>query len=97
MLAMNRSISKRGTQFEFMRIELADGTARLLAQPGGKPAVTFELVEAGPNRVSFANPRHDFPKRVSYTRNGDELTARVDDGTDGTDGIEYAWKKCPAP
>ena len=46
MLAVSRTITKRGTEFEFVRIEL-DPTkgARYIAQPSGGPATVFEMVE----------------------------------------------------
>lgn len=55
----------------------ADGKLRLLAMPGGAPAVTFEAVEHSSERVVFANLANDFPKRIEYRRAGAGLAAEI--------------------
>jgi ketosteroid isomerase-like protein len=67
----------------------ADGKLRLFAMPGGSPAVEFAHVadEGGQGgqggsgvlgaSARFANPAHDFPKQVSYRRDGDALAAEI--------------------
>lgn len=93
LLGMHRDISKKRTSFEFMRIaETADGIT-LFAQPGGKPAVAFRMIESGEQRVVFANPDHDFPKRVVYWINGERLCARVEG--DGEANEEWCWSRVP--
>jgi hypothetical protein len=94
MLGVNRTIGQSGAAFEFLRIELKPGAVRYIAQPGGAPPVAFALVAADTRRIVFANPAHDFPKRVQYWRNGDVLHARVDDGTDAGAAEEFTWKRC---
>lgn len=85
--------------FEFMRIAHQDGRWVLSAQPGGGAATAFaaDLVEEG--RVVFANPAHDFPKRVIYSRaDADTLKARIDDGRDDGQAMEWTWRRdCVAP
>jgi hypothetical protein len=39
----------------------------------------------------FANPDHDFPKRIVYERSEDELTARAE-GDDGN-VLTFRWKR----
>jgi hypothetical protein len=95
MLAMSRTVTKKGTEFEFVRIEFDAKGARYIAQPSGGPATVFELVNAAPNQVTFANPQHDFPKRIRYTRQGDSLIARIDAGTDDSRHREFRWTPCP--
>jgi hypothetical protein len=63
--------------FEFMRIELADGAAVLYAAPRGAPAVPFRETAREARGISFANPGHDYPQRIRYWRRGDELVAEV--------------------
>ena len=70
-----------------------NGTPRYVAQPGGIPPTTFQLVEAKAEEVIFANPKHDFPKRIRYWRKGDTLKARIDDGVDGKPQ-ELEWQRC---
>jgi hypothetical protein len=79
MLGVGRSgKGDRATSFEFMRIAIdADGRIVFWGSPGGRSAVPFHLVEEGVGGATFANPSHDFPKRISYRRDGDRLIATV--------------------
>lgn len=98
MLGLNRSVARNRTSFEFMRIEFTGKGARFLGQPSGAPPTSFELVDAGARQVTFANPQHDFPKRIRYARNGETLTARVDDGREDSQednkSLEFKWQRC---
>ncbi len=94
MLAVSRTVTKRGTAFEFLRIELDPNEgARYVAQPSGGPATVFAMTEAAPQSVTFANPQHDFPKRIRYTRDGDKLAARIDGGDDNN-ARSFVWRRC---
>ncbi|MBD9470032.1 DUF6265 family protein [Pseudoxanthomonas sp. PXM01] len=100
MVGMHRDTRDgKAIGFEFMRIAQQDGRWVLMAQPGGAAVTAFpaERVEVG--RVVFANPAHDFPKRVIYSRpDADTLHARVDDGVDGGQAMEWTWRRdCVAP
>ena len=90
MLGMSRTIRKNGkAAFEFIRIARTDdGAIAYIAQPGGRPPTAFRLVESRPGRVVFANPEHDFPKRIVYELRDGRLCARTDDGKDGE---EWCW------
>lgn len=91
MLGMHRDTREgRAAGFEFFRIEIGDGSAVYQAQPGGRPAVPFQLVEAGTRYAVFSNPQHDFPKRLRYQRVDTKLTATVDDGLGG-DALKFEW------
>ncbi len=93
LLAVSRTITKRGTEFEFIRIEIDSKGARYIAQPSGGAATSFELVDATTSSALFENRQHDFPKRIRYTRSGDMLTARIDGGDDAS-AREFAWERC---
>lgn len=91
MLGMSRTVRASGkTAFEFIRIAKTDDGIAYIAQPGGRPPTAFKLVEAKPFRVVFANPGHDFPKRIVYELRDGKLCARVDDGKDGD---EWCWSR----
>ena len=93
MLGTSRVISERGAQFEFLRIASHGDSLALLASPSGKPAVAFELVESSKGLAVFTNPEHDFPQRITYRRQGESLTARVEAERDGKwSGFEINWK-----
>jgi Domain of unknown function (DUF6265) len=96
MLGVNRTISSRKTTFEFLRIEIIATGARYIAQPGGAPPIVFDLTGATSSAVTFANPQHDFPRRVRYQRDGNVLTARIDDGRDAGAAEEFRWTPCSA-
>ena len=59
----------------------------------------FPAERVAQDRVVFANPSHDFPKRVIYARpDADTLHARVDDGRDDGKALEWTWRRdCDAP
>ena len=69
---------KTTRSFEHMRI-VADGQGRIAfyGMPGGATAIAFPLVRQEPNSVSFENPAHDFPQRISYRLDGKQLVATV--------------------
>lgn len=71
MLAVSRTVSRdRLSAFEFLRIVEREGGLVYIAQPNGAPPTEFILTEHSPTRAVFENPRHDYPKRITY-----ELTA----------------------
>lgn len=92
MTGMNRSIGKGGrASFEFLRIAVTPEGITYFAQPGGKAATPFRLVEVKDDRAVFANPEHDFPKRIIYFKRDAQLCARVE-GDDGK-GPEWCWSR----
>ena len=67
--------------FEFLRVAVRDGRLVYLAQPNGDPVTPFVLAPGGNAREAvFANPSHDFPKRVVYRATPTGLLAWIDDG-----------------
>ena len=96
LYGVGRTISGGETRFyEFLAIEPRDGpqgpTLAYVARPRGGTPTEFLLVEIATDRVVFTNPQHDFPKRISYQRSGNELHARVDDGTDFGEGEDFVY------
>jgi len=84
-----------GVFFEFLRILEEDGAITYLAQPSGRaPATPFPLVESGSSHAVFENPDHDFPKRLSYRREGDTLHVSAEGGDAASPTrIEWTWHK----
>ncbi|MFO0554538.1 MAG: DUF6265 family protein [Polyangiaceae bacterium] len=66
------------TFFEFLRIERREGKLVYVAQPRGGSPTEFLEVERRTNGITFENPAHDYPKRISYDRDGDLLKIRVE-------------------
>lgn len=72
------------TASESMRIGPGpDGRLTFTARPSGQPGASFRVVEATPGRLRFSNPQHDFPKAVTYARDGEALTAAISAAPDG--------------
>lgn len=78
------TVTRRGAQgsFEHARVARAGEGWAFYASPGGATPTLFRLVKAGPEEAVFENPDHDFPKRVSYRRDGSRLIARATDLAD---------------
>ena len=91
LLGTHRDVSSKRTSFEFMRIADPKDGMVYLAQPGGQPPTPFRLIESAEQRVVFANPDHDFPKRIIYWMKDAKLSARVE-GDDGA-GEEWCWSR----
>lgn len=94
MLGMSRTITKRGTEYEFLRIEIKSTTARFTAMPSGQSETSFELTEVGALSATFSNPTHDYPKRIRYWRDGERLFARIDGGSDTSQPRVFEWTRC---
>ncbi|MBL8879175.1 MAG: hypothetical protein JNG88_08655 [Phycisphaerales bacterium] len=80
MLAVSRSVNKSGKMFafEYLRIVERDGGLVYIAQPGGAKGTEFVLTELTATRAVFANPRHDYPKRIVYEHSADgDLSATI--------------------
>lgn len=93
LFGLHRDVAKgRTVSFEFLRIAAeADGIV-YWASPQGRPATPFKLSEAGPRRAVFANPAHDFPKRILYwLDDAGALHARIEG--DGGKAMEWTWRK----
>lgn len=74
--------------FEFMRIQ----GDTFWGSPQGQPAVPFRLVEQQRNSVAFENPRHDYPTRISYRREGNMLIATTS-GPGGSNPQTWRYRK----
>ena len=88
MVGMSRALAgERTSSFEYMRIVLGEHGPAYIAQPGGRPPVSFLRSDGGKNWVRFANPEHDFPQRIEYRREDDTLRAKI--AGPGKDGKEF--------
>ena len=91
MLGLHRDAKGAKASFEFLRIAATDEGIVYLAQPGGKSPTPFTLVELDGKRAVFANPQHDFPKRIIYWLEDGKLCARVEG--DGDSAEQWCWAK----
>ena len=95
MIGMGRTLKgERTTEFEFLRIDQrADGIYYVASPNGQCPATDFKLIQLTEGEVIFANPQHDFPKRIIYKKTGpDTVTASIDGG-EGTHEISFPYER----
>ena len=80
MIGMHRDVARgRTISFEFLRIEVQKEQIVYLSMPNGRsPATPFPLKEVSGTRVVFENPAHDFPQRIIYWKDGNDLLARIE-------------------
>lgn len=95
MLGSNRTVRNRqAVAFEFLRIESGPegARARYCAQPEGRAATCFALVDQAEGHVRFENPDHDFPQVIEYHRVGDALSATISD-LSGSRSMRFSWQR----
>ncbi|MEQ1632843.1 MAG: DUF6265 family protein [Planctomycetota bacterium] len=98
MHGVNRT-SREGElkSFELLCI-LSEGEALdYEASHGPGRSTKFRLVSATQDSVTFANPDHDFPKRIRYRRAGDSMHAIVDGGDGSSQRLEFHWQRVTDP
>lgn len=86
MCGMGRMVSNgRAVFFEYLRIgQEKDGSVVYYALPFGRGTPTpFTLTSLEGTRAVFENPQHDDPKVITYTLEGDRLTAVTEGEKDG--------------
>jgi hypothetical protein len=94
MIGIHRDTGKgRTLLFEFLRIEQQGDQIVYLSMPNGRsPATPFPLKEVSGTRVVFENPAHDFPQRIIYWKDGNDLRARIEGTQKGKlAGEEWRW------
>ena len=96
MVGLHRDVGKGRTMlFEFLRIEQQGDQIVYLSMPNGRsPATPFPLKEVSGTRVVFENPKHDFPQRIIYWKDGNDLRARIEGTMNGKAGSEE-WRWAP--
>ena len=86
-------------EYEQLRIEARGDTVTYHARPSGQQPAEFRLTSIGEGAVTFENPAHDFPQRITYRAVGrDSLVARVEGTTAGrTRGIDFPYARTACP
>jgi hypothetical protein len=94
MVGLHRDVGKGRTMlFEFLRIEQQGDRIVYLSMPNGRsPATAFPLKEMSGTRAVFENPQHDFPQRIIYWKDGNDLRARIEGTMNGKPASEeWRW------
>lgn len=78
---------------EVLSIESDNDGVHYTARPQGQDTTTFSASGAAGTEVSFTNPRHDYPQKVHYRRNGNRLHATIS-LLDGSNPIAFDKIEC---
>jgi hypothetical protein len=94
MVGLHRDVFPDETSFfEFLRIVSTDKGLTFIASPRGTGTTEFELAILNQQSVVFENLEHDFPQRIIYRREGDQLIARIEGQTGGGPQTrEWIWE-----
>ena len=96
MVGMHRDLrGGKAKSFEFFRIEEREDGLWYLTQPRGQAATAFKAKEVSASRVVFENLEHDFPQRIIYWKDGNDLRARIEGTMNGKAGSEE-WRWGPS-
>ncbi len=96
VLGTGMTVNGEKVAWEHTRIVAGEGSATFFANPSGQASAEFKSIELGARKVVFANPTHDFPQRVIYSRDGDTLTGRIEGVMQGaTKSMEWRYAKAP--
>ncbi len=90
--AVNRNEAGDVTFFEQMRISTQNDKTYLIISGSNGRAITFRQVEAGPEYI-FENVDHDYPQRITYTPENDELKANIS-MLDGSKKVSFNKSAC---
>ncbi len=85
------------TFLEMLKIEKIDREIFYTATVAHNPdPVSFKLVKISSETVTFENPEHDFPQRISYWKNSDgTLSARISGRPEGAEEREIDFSYVP--
>ena len=99
MMGSGRSGSgERLESFEVTQIELADTgdpaapKMTFYGAPGGQNRTSFTWVPSSEKGVTFVNQSHDYPQRIRYWREGEELIAEVA-LKDGSKAMRWRYRR----
>src|SRR5262245_51251600 len=85
MLGVSRTVrGDKVVEFEYLRIESRADGLYYVAQPGGRPPTSFKLTKWDGTEAIFENPQHDFPKRIIYRKQPENVVVVRIDGGAGT-------------
>ncbi len=91
MLGVSRTVRDgRAVWFEHLRIVEQGDSLLYIAHPSGQTEAAFLLVESDSSMLSFTNPLHDFPRRITYHFPRADTLAVMIEGP-GTNGDHVSW------
>jgi hypothetical protein len=99
MLGMSRTV--RGDQLvahEFVVVRERGELLDYEVNPSGQARTVFTSTQITDRSVVFENLQHDFPQRVAYRREGEQLLAWIEGPRNGAlRRIEYPYQRVACP
>jgi Domain of unknown function (DUF6265) len=94
MIGLGRTSAPSKTYFwELLRIDTgSDGVMTYWGAPMGGTPTPFRLTRLSTGDAVFENPKHDFPTRIHYRREGKYLVASVS-GPDGVNAQTWRYRR----
>ena len=78
--------------WEAARIEREkDGGLTFWGSPRGVTPTPFPMVASSTTMIEFANPKHDYPQRIRYWREGQTLKAEIS-RSDGSKAVRWTYQ-----
>lgn len=96
LLGASLTTERGQVSHELSRIGPSRGGVSFFAMPSGQQPAEFPLKSASRSTAIFENPAHDFPQRITYTRVGAVLTARIEGPMNGR-LTAMSWRYRSAP
>jgi hypothetical protein len=96
MMGMSRTSRNDSiVEFEQIRIETRASGVYFVASPSRQATAEFIATSVTDSSITFENPAHDFPKKISYAQRGaDSLIASIEGPRGGqTRVIRYAYQR----
>jgi hypothetical protein len=97
MLGVGRTVKNgRTVEYEFLQIRLnAEDKVIYIASPSGQRQASFTASSITEGSVTFENPQHDFPQRISYNAlAGNRVAARIEGRRGGVlRGVDFPMKR----
>ena len=100
MIGMSRTVRADSLiEFEQVRIEQRAPSLVYVASPARQATAEFTATSASSSQVTFENPAHDFPQKITYRKQGaDSLIASIAGPRGGTiRTIEYPYRRVSCP
>jgi hypothetical protein len=100
MLGGGRTVRDgRAVWFEHLRIEQVGDSIFYVSHPSGQKPAAFLLVASDSASLTFTNPLHDFPQRITYRFPGpDSLAVTLEGrGRTGQRSSVFSFSRRPSP
>lgn len=93
MIGLNQSTRESQKPFyEYLRMEVTDdGSIVYFASPMGRDETPFAVKELSDQAVVFENLDNEFPQRIIYRREGDQLKALIEGVRSDGQTLSQQW------